>query len=405
MSRYADSILNMPTGSVYGPYFENGTFKITKVVEKANMPDSVKYRSILVKTKEGGKDVLSDSAAKLKIDSAIAMLNAGADFKTVAAKYSDDESGKNNGGENTFSLLQKSNLPNEFGDFIFSGKIGDKKTIKIENNGFAAYSYTEILSQTGVQTAAKLATVSKSLFAGDNTVNAVYAKANEFAGKNSTGKAFDEAIKKENLNKRIGDNIKESDFVIPGIGSSREIIRWVYDAKMDEVSPVFQLDGRYIVAKLSGIQEKGLMKLNPTIRPAIENMVRTQKKGQMIADKYKSMNNLDAIASASAQPAKQIDSFNISLQFISDLGYEPKVAGYTFYQGFKPNTMSPAIKGMDGVFFVNLLQRAVINVPVDPAMEAQKKMMAESQYRQQASQQVMEMLRKKAEIKYNVKNI
>lgn len=333
------------------------------------------------------------------------MLNSGADFNAVAAKYSEDDGSKNNGGEYTFTLQQKPGISKEFGDFIFDGKVGEKKTVKVENSAYAGYHYIEILDQKGVQTAAKLATVSKSLFAGDNTVNAVYAKANEFAGKNSTGKAFDEAIKKENLNKRVGDNIKESDFVIPGIGSSREIIRWVYDAKVDDVSPVFQLDGRYIVAKLSGIQEKGLMKLNPTIRPAIENIVRTQKKGQMIADKYKSMNNLDAIASASAQPAKQIDSFNISLQFISDLGYEPKVAGYTFYQGFKPNTMSPAIKGMDGVFFVNLLQRTTINVPVDPAMEAQKKMMAESQYRQQASQQVMEMLRKKADIKYSVKNI
>src|SRR5690606_20584977 len=43
-----DSIFNLSVGQYYGPYKDNGMFKITKVVEERFMPDSVKSRHILI---------------------------------------------------------------------------------------------------------------------------------------------------------------------------------------------------------------------------------------------------------------------------------------------------------------------------------------------------------------------
>jgi peptidyl-prolyl cis-trans isomerase D len=405
MSAYSDSILKMPAGSVFGPYFENNTYKLTKVLEKKEMPDSVKCRHILVKTKQNGQETAPDSVAKKKIDSAIAAINGGADFNAMVQKYSEDDGSKNTGGEYTFTLQQKPGISKEFGDFIFEGKPGEKKLVKVDNGSYSGYHYIEILEQKGIQPSAKLATISKALYAGDNTVNAAFGKANEFAGKYGTDKAFDEAIKKNNLNKRMAENIKAADFNIPGIGPSREIVRWVYDAKVGEVSTVFQLEGRYIIAKLTGVQEKGLMKLNPNIRPAIEAAVRTEKKAEMIKTKYKTMTSVDAVAAAATQQVQKIDSFNASLQFIENLGYEPKVAGYSFYEGFKVNATSPAIKGQDGVFYVNLTNRTKVEVAVNPAIENQKASMAEQQIKNNLQYQATEMIRKNASIKYNPKNL
>src|SRR5690606_17667364 len=90
MSAYADSILNMPVGTVYGPYFENGSYKLTKVVERQALPDSVKLRHVLVKTEDRRSPMRSDSAASSKMDSVKLALASGAPFNEVVERFSDD---------------------------------------------------------------------------------------------------------------------------------------------------------------------------------------------------------------------------------------------------------------------------------------------------------------------------
>ncbi len=405
MSVYADSIFALPVGTVYGPYFENGSYKMTKVIDKKQLPDSVKCRHILVKTEASRQPLLNDTAAKQKLDSAVAMIKGGGTFAEAVQKYSEDDGSKNTGGEYTFTLQQKEGLSKEFADFIFDGKPGEKKTVKVSNDQYAGYHYIEILEQKGMQTAAKLATISKGLFAGDNTENAAYAKASEFAGKNNTAQAFDDATKKEGINKRIADNIKENDFSIQGLGNSREIVRWVYESKQGDVSSVFSVNGRYVIAKVSGAQESGLMKLDATIRPGVEQMVRNEKKAKMIIEKYKSPGSIDDLARISGQTPGQADSFDASSPFVNRLGYEPKLLGYVFSKQFQPNTVSPPFKGQDGVLYVTLISRFSRPMPPMPAeMAKQERMMMGSQMRNSLSG-ASESLKKSAKITYNVKNL
>jgi peptidyl-prolyl cis-trans isomerase D len=405
MSAYADSIMNTATGSIYGPYFEGGTYKLTKVLEKKSLPDSVVCRHILVKTENGGQPVLADSLAKKRIDSAVAAIRGGASFDTMVQRISDDDGSKSTGGEYTFTLQQKEQLSKEFGDFIFDGGKGQNKVVKVDNDGYAGYHYIEILDQKGIAPAAKLATITKQLYAGENTDRVAYSKANEFAGRNTTEKAFDEAVKSNNYEKKVAENVFPNSFMIPGIGNAREVVRWMYDAKIGDVSPVFQMDGRYVVAKLTSKKDKGLMGLDANNRPTVEAAARAEKKGKIIADKYKTLNNLDAIAQASKQPVMQADSFSASSPFVPNLGYEPKAVGYSFYDGFKPNATSPAIQGQDGVIFMSLLGRFEKPVPNDENAIMQNRNMMDMQLRSSVSSGVQELLRNKADVEYNTKNL
>jgi peptidyl-prolyl cis-trans isomerase D len=405
MNPYADSIFSLSPGSVYGPYFDNGSYKLTKVVERATLPDSTKVRHILVKFSDRNTPILADSLAKKKIDSVEAGIKSGVDFNTLVNKYSDDPGSKSTGGEYTFTLQQRPQLSKEFADFAFEGKPGEKKVVKVENDAYGGYHYIEIISQQGFQPSAKLATVSKSLFAGEETENAAYAKANEFAGRNTNAKSFDETVKAQNLNKLQAQNIKVNDFVIAGLGSSRDIIRWMYNADVGDVSPVFNLDGRYVIAKLSNVQEKGLVGVDETNRPALEALVRAEKKAKLITEKYKNMSTLDAIAQAAAQPVQAADSFNATSNYLANLGFEPKVVGYTFFEGFKPNTKSPAIKGSDGVFFVSLVQRKQMAVNADPMQQQQQMMMQQMQMKNSMSSMIQESVRRGADIKYSADNL
>jgi len=405
-SRYADSIYSRPVGSVYGPYYEDGIFKMAKVLDKKEVPDSVKCRHILVKTKNGSTDVRTDSAAKKKIDSAIAELRAGGDFNAVAAKYTDDSASLAKGGEYEFTYAQKEGISKEFGDFIFDGKKGESKTVHVENGQYAGYHYIEIMDQKAFGTAAKLAVISKALVAGSSTDRTVYAKANEFAGRNTTGAAFDAAVKAGNLEKRNAENVKPESYTIQGVGSSREIVRWMYDHKIGDISPVFSMENKYIVAKLSAIQEKGLQAITPGNRPALENAVKMEKKAELIMAKYKGTASLDGIAQSSGQQVQHADSIAGNASFAPNLGYAPKVVGYVFYKGFQPNTVSPGIKAGDGVYYITVTNRW--ERPVDPtqsAMMGQQKMMMEMQAKNAMNNVLREMLRNKANVKFSVNNI
>lgn len=403
-SQNADSIFSLPVGGVYGPYFENNEYKLTKVVSKTMLPDSVKCRHILIKTADQGKPTLDSSIAKARIDSIQQAIASGADFKGMVEKYSDDDGSKATGGEYTFTLPQRSSISKEFGDVIFDGKPGEKKVVHVSNGAYSGYHYIEVLEQKDMVVAAKLATVSKELITSSRSSNAVFGKANQFAGNNNTAKAFDEAIKKQGLSKREAENIKGGDFVIAGLGPARELIRWVYDAKENEVSNPIQLDKRYIVAKITAIKEKGLPTLTPSLRAQVEGMVKAEKKGKMLADKYKAATSLEAIAQASGQLVQTADSLKGGQSFAEGIGYEPKVMGYIFSNNLQVGKMSPALKGREAVYFLTLTSRNTLPVTPNPMMEQQQAMEA-SQTKNYVGQMITEALRRNGTVTYNPKNI
>lgn len=409
LSRYADTIMEQPEGSVYGPYFENGSYRITKIVSKKTLPDSVKSRHILVITKAQGNEVATDTAAKMKLDSAITALKGGAKFDSIVQVYGVEDGSKAKGGEMTLPLIQRGAMPKEFGDFVFEGKTGETKVIKVSNDNFAGYYYVEIESQTGMAPAVQLATVAKGLAPSDSTVNAIYGQANEFAGKNTTPEAFEATSKKQNLDKRIADNIKVNNFSINGIGPSREVVRWVYDhdRKVGDISSVFQIgEQRYVVAQLVSIQDKGIVSLNPANRGPIEQKVREEKKVDMISKKY--TGSLDAIASASGQQVQQADSIRLGGSYIPNLGFEPKVAGYAFDATFQPNTVSPGIDGTAGVYFITVLNRVNEPLPTDQnilfQILAEQRRADEMQTMKASMQLIQQTIDRKTDVTYNPSN-
>lgn len=402
-SMYADSIFNMSAGAVLGPVYENDNYKLMKVLDRKQYPDSVECRHILIQTANQGKEVMADSLAKMKIDSVVAAIKGGASFTDMVAQYSMDEGSKKTGGEYTFGFEQKVTISKEFGDFIFDGAPGETKLVKVENGQYAGYHFIEILSQGASSPALKIATISKALFAGDETENEVYAKATEFAGNSTNAAAFDKNVKDGNLQKLVADNIKVSDYTVYGIGPSREIIRWMYGAKVNDVSPVFAMTGKYIVAKLTSAREKGMMQLDDALKQNMEMQVRNGKKAEMIVKKYESKKSLAEIAAAASSQVQSFDSFRGNNSFSGPMGYAPKVVGYSFSKDFKLNTVSKPIKEQNGVYYISVKNRYG-KPDVDTTFVAREREMMQMETKNSISNQVPIQLKKKAKIKYNPTN-
>jgi len=384
----ADSIRSLNDGAVFGPYLDGGSYAVAKMINKRNLPDSVKCRHILISTQ-----TTPDSIAKKRIDSIAAAIKGGANFADLCAKYSDDPGSKEKGGEYDFNSIQFSNLAKEFAEFIFYGKTGDKNVVKTS----FGYHYIEVLNQKDFETAYKVAYLSKQITASQETDNAASGLANQFAGESTNAKAFDANATKRNYNKLVATDIKPMDGSIQGLGSNRSMVKWINEAKVGDVSDAFDVDDKYVVALVTEDNKEGTMSAAKA-RPLVEFIVRNQKKAEQIKAKLSGKtSSLETAAAAVGQQVYNADSIRFASPFIPNVGQEQKVIGASFNQSLKGKVSDP-IAGNGGVFVikVNNVSAESTGINIDQQRQAlMQRARSESAYKS------IQVLRKAATIKDN----
>ncbi|MGC4058853.1 MAG: peptidylprolyl isomerase [Chitinophagaceae bacterium] len=398
-SVYADTLLSQPVGAVVGPYIDGKSFVIAKVTDRREMPDSVKAQHILIQPTQQ----MNDSAAHKMADSLMLAIQSGAaNFDSLAHQFSADKQNSDKGGD--LGYFAYGQMVPEFNDFTFMGKTGEMKVVKTQ----FGYHIVRINDQKNLQNGTKIAFITKSLYPSDATETEIYSKATEFASKYK-GAKFEEGVTATKMQKREADQVRVQDFSIGGLGPAREIVRWMYDAKQGDVSEVLKVTSpntRYIIAKLTNIQSKGTLKVNDAVKPELENIVRMEKKMDKIVEKYKSQTSLEAVAQAAGQPVLAADSFTNTVPYLASVGYEPKVVGYSFYKDAKVGSISPAIKGQDGVSYMVITQRVPKQAnPNEAAVFQQQQMMEQQQMQRTIGNSLQEMMMRKANVKYYNDNI
>jgi peptidyl-prolyl cis-trans isomerase D len=394
----ADTLRKLADGAVFGPYLDGGSYTLAKMVSRRSMPDSVKSRHILIKIADQQGQTRTDSAAKKLIDSIETAIRGGANFDSMVVKFSDDAGSKDKGGEYEFSSMQFSNLSKEFAEVIFYGNPGDKKTVKVENQSYSGYHYIEVLSQKKMETAYKLAYLSRPVVPSDETVNGASGTAAQFAAESRSPKAFEEAVAKRKLNKFPAD-VKESDFMIMGLGESREIIRWAFnDAKKGDVAEHAYLVGdKYVVPAVTNVSEKGTMSVEKA-RPLVDYKIRNNKKAESIVKKIGSASTLEAVAQATGQQVLRADSLAFNSTFIPNVGNELKVLGASFNKEYQTKISAP-IKGEIGVFVIKVDNIYAVPNPSFDAKAQQANM--QQQMGAMTGYRAIEILKKAATIKDN----
>jgi len=386
-----DSLVSLPVGSVYGPYLDGGAYAIAKKVDVRMIPDSVKVRHILIGVVDPNSGTVrrSDSAARKTADSLFAALRAGADFRTLAATYSDDEGSKNNGGEYDFSSIDMGRLAKEFADYAFYNPTGSKNVVKTD----FGYHIMEILNQRNFGEAYKMAYITKPIIASEETDNTASAKATQFAGNSRDLKSFDANASKNNLNKILADGIKEIDYSVNGM-PSRAFVKWVWENKVGAVSEPFDFKDRYVVAIITGAYEEGVQR--PSVaRVMVEPILRNQKKAEVLKKKVGTVQSLDAIAAANGQQIGIVDTLRFGDAFIPNVGPETKVIGAAFNKA-NQGKVSELIEGQAGVFAIQTNAiGALPNLAMD--VETQRRNM-QAQMKQFSTYSSFEALRKAAKI-------
>lgn len=393
-----DSIIRTPVGSVYGPYLDGGSYSLARIVSVKHWPDTVKIRHILIATNQQNPQtgefipVRFDSTAKRIADSVEMAIRGGANFDTLCARYSDDGN-KNEGG--VYDKVTTGRMVPAFNDFIFGKPVGSKGVVKTE----FGYHYVEVLSQKGSSPAYNIAYFSQPIYPSELTTNTAHQEAAAFASETQNRQAFEDNVKKKNLTKFNAYDIRPMDNTIPGLGSSRELVKWMYrEAKLGDVAPQpFFIGDKYIVPVLVSILEKGTMPVERA-RPLVEYKIRNEKKAQQIIQKVGAANSLEDIGKATDQTVQQMDSVRFSASYIPNLGNELKLIGASFNKNYQSKVSDPIV-GELGVYYIKV--NNVTALPNAGSLDIKTQQQMAAQQIQRASYMIIENLKKSAQITDN----
>ena len=379
-------------GDVFGPYDENDAYKLAKISDIKMMADSVKARHILIRPVEG--DIKS---AEAKADSLMQLLKKGAKFAELARTNSEDQGSAVNGGD--LGWFTQGRMVPEFNDAAFSSKKNEIKTITSQ---FGVHLIQVVALSKAVKKV-QVAVLDRKVEASQKTFQTAYSAARKFAGENQGKDAFFKAISEQGLTRRVA-NLKKDTKLIPGLESSRELVRVAYNTDNmetillnDESSAVFEFGDKFVVAILSNIKEEGFASVND-VQATVEREVRKNKKAEMmIASMSKNSKGAQSLLSVAQKESLEVkNAADVSFQSfqIPGAGIEPNVIANA--SDIEKGKISAPIKGNQGVYMI-LVNEVKEDAITEDAINIFKTRMTQNfQYR--TSYQSMEVLRKNANI-------
>ena len=339
-------------GKVFGPYNEGAYFKIYKLQAINSVADSCKVRHILIglMDPQSNQPKRTRERAKTEADSLLTLLKEKkVNFDTLVKTVSDDMGSKTNGGDYGWFGEDK----NFVEPFKNAGLMGTKGNISVVATDFG-YHIIEVLDVSKSRHQSyRVAQIMKLIAPSDETNQKIFAQASQFGGENNTAELFDKAVDAQKLTKRLGDDLKEGDRELPGLTGARELVKWAFTAKKGEVS-VFSFPDKHVVAKLSGIKNKGMIPLEE-IKDQVMAAAIKEKKGSMICEEFKQKaGNAKTIEEAAAMLSlvlKKQDRFNLEIGMLDEAGKEDYLTGVA--QATKKGVLSKPIIGDNGVFLIS----------------------------------------------------
>ncbi|ASB48389.1 peptidylprolyl isomerase [Alkalitalea saponilacus] len=341
-SRLEQFVTNASVGDVHGPYLENESYRLTRLVAVNNIPDSVRARHILIQE-------MTPAESHTVADSLMNLIRGGANFATLAREYSTDPGSAVNGGD--LGWFREGMMVQPFNDAAFQGSTGD--IVKVETQ-FGVHIIN--IQQQGRPTPKyQIATLARNINYSSRTYQDVYTRATRFAAVNNTPEKFNQAIEEEGLTKRFGRNIRENDRSVGALQNSREVVRWAYDASEGAMSPAFELGDQFVVAHLTTVNREGVRPL-ADVRSEIERQLRNDKKAEILKARFqeKTATGLDmvAIAEALGETVMVANGVTFGSFQVPGAGVEPALVSLAAHAPL--NQISVPVRGNNGVYVVRV---------------------------------------------------
>lgn len=283
----AAKIDSMAVGQVTAPFetvYDN-TFNVVKLVSKALLPDSVEYRQIQV----GGETA---EAAHKTADSIYTALQGGADFEALAKKYGQT------GAKQWFTSAMYERAQTIDAD--------TKSYIEALNNLEAGQAKNLEFSQGNIvlQVTARKAMVNKydvavvkhTIDFSKSTYSDAYNKFSQYVSENNNIEGLEKNAQKFGFRVLERQDLYNSEHTVAGIRSTREAMKWIFDAKTGNVSPLYECgnNDHLLVVALTAIHPVGYRDLDGNIKEQLKQEVIRDKKFDKAAEKLAGVKDIAA---------------------------------------------------------------------------------------------------------------
>ncbi len=359
LSAELDSILfEKEVGYIHGPYEENDYFKLTKISDIKNIPDSANSRHILISFQ--GANTGQNSAtrtpqeARALADSLLSVVrNDTSKFAELAKDNSDDPGSGSKGGK--LGWFDDKTMVESFSRFSFTHKVGNIGLV-YTNFGF---HIIEILDQKGANKGLKLVNIVREINPSDETFERIYNEASQFASQINNIEEFSSLAEEKGYTPRPVTNLAPFDEAISGLGQNREIIRWVHnkETKLGDIQLLNNNNASSVVVIITASKNEGYADIED-VEDQIKPKVIRKKKAAMLSEKMRKAiedkNDLNVIASELSVNVKSHNT-NFNNLVIPDVGREPKVVGVI--SSLEPNVLSRPIEGERGIYIIQVTTR------------------------------------------------
>ncbi|MGQ9621352.1 MAG: SurA N-terminal domain-containing protein [Bacteroidales bacterium] len=336
---------------VFGPYLEGGSFKLARLIDAGDRPDSVHVRHILISPKEN----VTLQRAKFIADSLVKVIKSGTPFETVARDNSDDQGSSSTGGD--LGWFREGVMIVPFNNACFTGKKGDIITVE---TSFGVH-IIEILDASPRIRKYNVGIIERKIVPGSLTTQRIYAEASRFASTNNTYEKFNRTIAEEKLNKRVATNVTPQQKTLPGLNQPRYLIMSLFQAEPGKIildaneQAIFEIDNKFVIAYCTRASDDGPAPLSEVAND-IKYTLSRDKKAEIISvelkNHIKSEESLEKIASLSGTKVMEATQINFNSYTVPGAGVEPTLiaAATVAPEGVK----SGPVKGNNGVYILTV---------------------------------------------------
>lgn len=370
----ADKLDSMAVGQTYGPFETkmDNSMNVVKLISKQLLPDSVQYRQIQVIGK-------TPAEAQKRADSIYTALNAGATFETIAKKYGQT-------GEKVWmTTAQYQNAPSLDADTktyigtLNNSGVNELKNIKIGQGNLIV----QVVDRRAMINKYTAAVIKKTIDFSKDTYSKAYNKFSSFVSANQTPESIQKNAKSSGYTVQDAKDITTSTHTLVGINATREAMKWLFDAKEGEISPMYECgnNDQLLLVVLDKIHPKGYRSYDdPQVKEFLKAEVLRDKKAEQLMAKAKDVKN---IAAAQAKGAK-VDAVNqitfAAPVFVMSVGAsEPALSGAVTATA-KGKFSSRPVKGNAGVYVFEVTGRTMRPGKFDAKTEEQKTRQKALQY-------------------------
>lgn len=347
-SDVASRLDSTSVNDIYGPYYNQAddSYNVFKLIAKTTAPDSIQLRQI---------QVAADTEEKTAslADSIFNAIKGGADFAELAKKYGQT-------GEASWVNAQSwegASLDAEYVKFInaiISQPVNELANLKIGQ----ANVILQVMNKKANKDKYKVAVVKRQVEFSKETYNKAYNDFSQFVAQNTTLADLEKNAEEAGYTLMPRANFRSDEHYVGGVKSTREALKWVFDAKEGQVSPLFECgeNDHMMVVALQSINKAGYTSINKVSDMLKAEIIRDKKAEQIMAQMngFTSLDQVKGLKDAVSDSVKHV-TFAAPAYISVARASEPAISAYA--SKTEVNKVSAPIKGNAGVYMIQVYNK------------------------------------------------